>query len=270
MELKVIFCRNLVEGLDISSVLAPAFVNCRNLKRLLICVNNGPSFALEAVKICLRSNPELKELRIFNGQVIGEILPTDVSFKLSGLELDNYSDDPQNIQNVKAFLKTQVDYLEELYFGRNTDVETMKIILSMPRLKSLTLKLSIEGKEALESLKALPPSNSIEFLDSLYILPCMLKAFPKVQTLITDSLDFYSVEFIPKAFKSLRNLSASMFRAKKVSNKAFYKGLEKFTCREVGELFLNFEAEPDGPLLVKNESIQKLFEKLNGKIESKK
>lgn len=60
--------------------------------------------------------------------------------KLKDLEIRSSSKEPQFLKNLNSFLKTQKDTLETLSINTGLDVEVMKTILSMSRLKHCHLQ----------------------------------------------------------------------------------------------------------------------------------
>lgn len=89
----------------------------------------------------------LKKLKLENYFLFSENFPSDICFKLEELDfICNYEFgfSPNLIflmDNINFFLLTQRDTLVKLSLDRYISHDVMKIILSMPRLKSFALGL---------------------------------------------------------------------------------------------------------------------------------
>lgn len=72
---------------------------------------------------------------------------------------------PLPMKNINLFLKTQKDSLEKLTVNAWENAEVIKTILSMPRLKYLTLRVLVFTMPLVMATEIFPQSNSIKYLN---------------------------------------------------------------------------------------------------------
>lgn len=156
-----------------------------------------PLEELNAFRTCLQSNKGLKKLCLLGFSFFKQEFPTGITFKLTEVQIDPYDWDiygnvPEILVNLNTFLKTQRDTLETLKLGRQTNVEVMKTILTMPKLKKLALKVPEFHTEY--EYAGLPQNHSVTSLtlsgykDSNDAYKFCLNAFPAVELLETDRM----------------------------------------------------------------------------------
>lgn len=137
--------------------------------------------------------------------------------------------------NLNWFLMKQKNSLKVVKISRQMDLERLKIILPMPRLKELALgsyfigdlKLAAEGLQPNLSLTHLHLPNDRNENASVKIL---LTLFPNVEFLKLWHVDDKTADSISEIGKNLKSLSVTNFFARKISNEAFYLNLEKLNC----------------------------------------
>lgn len=246
--------------------MAPLFANCKNLYLLVMELKDNISpFQLNAVRKCLKSNKQLKHLALFGAPLFKEDFSTDIGFQLrkliigccpSGRNRQNrYETFP--MKNINSFLKTQVSSLETLTLYGLENAEILRTILSMLRLKSLTLRVFSAIRPAVLASESFAQSKSITYLNIERFDPDFvfkLSAFPNVEILKIETFDDESANVIAESCKSLKKLSVRHFFAMNISNEAFFLGLKEFTCKTIN----TYQS-------AENMSRKVLFEKLNVK-----
>lgn len=197
-----------------------AFVNCQNLENLSVNKNFDEPLpkTINAVRKILETNKKLKTLETTCWSLFNDDFSSEVSFELKELSIINVFSDSQRLgQNFNLFLKAQRDTLEKLTISELIGVETIKIILSMPRLKEFTLsELDINPLE--DTPARLPQSHSITslalptFNNSNAFNKIFLKSFPKVEYLSISNMPCDELaDLIPKAFKFLKTVKLIEF-----------------------------------------------------------
>lgn len=222
-----------------------AFDVCTNLIHFTIKSGSQiSSAALNGIRKILVSNEKLKVLRV-QYSVVNLIFSEDISskvhFKLTEFHADDLYREPgqQAIkENLNRFLIKQSATLEEVSIDEWMDAKLMKTILTMPLIKAVTLNgfdhlvPPLECEDFETHNKSIVNLNFKLFVnDFLYkILP----ALPNLKSLVVKNLDQRTMDILPNACSDLDTLSASIFYFQTVSDKKFFKKLQKFTCVKGG------------------------------------
>lgn len=213
------------------------FCFLRNLERLYIDMFEGTPSSSNAIRTILKSNKGLKFLKFDDPYLFNQDFSTEIDFKLAELQIDYIGEEQIFSHNLNLFLKTQRDTLETVETLADwTDVDVMKTILSMPRLKNLTLG-DFEF-DALEIAEALPPNNSVKSLhlldwDNYSECDFFFKVCPKVEFLEMNEITDEIADLISETCKSLKRLCVHRFRAKNIKDEAFFSDLDEISCGEV-------------------------------------
>lgn len=239
------------------------FANCKILENLKVSLHGQeiPPSAISAIKTCLDVNKQLRKLDIGGDLLFDDDLLSTISCKLTEFDVSCYKKSPHTEQNLNLFLVAQSESLESLKIHLWTGHDVMKTVLSMPRLKRLTLAGIPFGASEYEA-DDFPQNHSVTSL-GLHQYPChqfkwfktFLKAFTKVESLGVLVMNDEIADFIPETCKSVRQLSVYNFQAQNVheSNEAFYVNLEDFKCMQVDR-----------------RSSKELLNRLNGRLETVK
>lgn len=200
----------------------------------------------------MNANKQLKKLSIEGKDLFYDDLLSKTTCKLTDIII-SLDPSPKVRQNLILFLKMQSESLKYLKIKTWMGKEVMDTILSMPHLIELSLGLRLWHYSAVP--ENLGQSQSIVRLEifqgdriEFAWYESLLKAFPKVESLVIFELDNSLADLISENCKSLKRLSSFHFNATDVSNEAFYLNLEELSCQ-----------------IKKQNSSQQLFEKLNGK-----
>lgn len=94
-----------------------------------------PELAVDAIRTTLKMNANLNTLELHHGTVFSKDFSSEIKFKLKSLKVLVTESEPQLLQNLHSFLMLQKNNLEELIFESLVTFESLKTIVSMPRLK---------------------------------------------------------------------------------------------------------------------------------------
>lgn len=137
--------------------------------------------------------------------------------------------------NLNEFLMEQKDSLEVVRIKREMDLDRLKIVFSMPRLKELVLgtyffgdlKLAAEASQPNFSVTRLHlPDDRKEYA----AIKILLTLFPNVEFLKLFHVDDKTADAISEMGKNLKSLSVTNFFARKISNEAFFLNLDRISC----------------------------------------
>lgn len=216
-------------------------VNCKSLESLTVRLKKIASQQTsEAIRKTLIDNKKLKKLEIFGDllhPVFDRDLTSEKNFSLTELNIDFLMHKSNVCHNLNLLLMMQRNSLEILSIKRSCGVEVMKTILSLPRLKQLTLGegdiMLIRKNNCFEeshSVTSLHLKNSPFLLCNFNIL---LKLFPKVETLKVQTFTEELANAISKTCKSLKTLSIDEFVAIRIKDEAFFMKLKKLKCNSL-------------------------------------
>lgn len=180
-----------------------AFVNCKNLTSFSI--KSGGSMgdtSLNAIRTILKTNGGLKFLKIDYEVfylLFGDDFSGETSFKLREFHAKSLQrplgNQTQVRQNLNSFLMAQGETVETLTLGKWMGGDVFKTILSMPRLKQVTL-MGFQGVESAElQSESFPKISSVKRLDLSdfwkdEVVRFMLEVFPRVEDVtITGTAD---------------------------------------------------------------------------------
>lgn len=227
------------------------FINCQNLEDVRIddYMSEIPSTAIVAIKSTLKSNRGIQKLSLCGPSFFEEDFSTGINFSLKELSILYFRE--VNQENLISFLKTQQNSLETLTIDKWKGEELTATILSMPRLRKLTLFVHMNS---IDTIPGDCKSNTIVDLHVTLFLGSVefenfLKSFPKVERLKISQSAFTNeiADSIPEIFKCLKRLFVQVWCATTLSNEAFFMNLDRI--------------EGDCVELNSNE----LFQKLNGR-----
>lgn len=200
-----------------------------------------PQVALDAIRSCVKSNNELKELTLSYGSVINDEFLSGNRIKLTKFEAFNLSfDGLHSLEIFNKFLMTQKDSIEILDItGLGPIVVALKTCLTMFRLKELYLNARNDLNESYEfelgdDMSNFPKNlltSDLSFLGfnfSANSLKIVLKTFSNTKSLTLERIDDENVDEIAKTCKSLKDLCVSIFDTKNPFNEKFYVNLEMF------------------------------------------
>lgn len=227
------------------------FVNCKNLKKLIIQMASAPipPSATNAIRCSLKNNIGLRKLGLTGGSIFKEDFSSEIGFKLKEFYVRIYQIDQLQTSNLNLLLATQKESLRLLMITHIVKVETLKAMSLMPGLKKVYLKdLSIDRASLSHNIS---PNNSVKKLQVLFghshdvqvtnykasniqrSLELALKLFPHVELLEIPVLDDKIAEVISNHGKSLKHLKPFGFRAENISNEAFYLALAKLESKQL-------------------------------------
>lgn len=151
--------------------------------------------SLEAIRTILKINADLKFLRI-NYEVFYLLFSEDFSKQISFNLREFHAESMQRPlgiqvqvqQNLNAFLMTQRESIEKLTLGKWMGSDVFKTILSMPRLKNVTL-MGFQGVEPAElQAESFPQNFSVTHLTLSDfwkddVIRFMLEVFPRLESM---------------------------------------------------------------------------------------
>lgn len=233
--------RRLCIGNGLSPFYDKVFLHCTSLTSLGTNLRGPiPDSALDAIRRSWKSNIGLKKLIVHYGSVFNVDFLPEMDFKLTTFEAYALSfDRPYSLQVFKKFLMTQKDNLEILNInGWEPIVVAIKTILTMPRLKTLSLTVNQEVHllelNPRDEYSSKNLSTTILYLLGFNLskntLKTILNVFPNVQSLILNKVDDENADEIAKACKSLKFLEVNEFDAGNISNEEFYLNLKGLHC----------------------------------------
>lgn len=220
---------------------AKAFVNCKNLERLTIWssfLQPGFSSPQPSVIPGLKSNDRLKVLHT-PSYLLDEDISSEFGIKLTEINIDVVQNEVQH-RNLNLFLKTQSGTLENLtvHSHRYVDVEFMKTVLTMRRLKKFLLGSHFKDRLG-PAVKTLPQNHTITHLilknDSCNTVKNLIKIFSKVEDLDINEMNDEVAVSMSETCKALKRLSVWKFSARKNSHLATFPKLTEFHCSYVDE-----------------------------------
>lgn len=155
----------ILEGYDKGYNLFKYFVRCTSLVEF-----NWPSRAVTPVMKqdmlqLFRGNPNLKDLSSFTDLSLFEQHSPEFEFKLKKLKLGDVRFGMTATLNLYPFLESQSQSLESLEIQAKLNQASLKLILSMPMLASLTIGLHQIEEAILSCRQAFPVNTTIITLD---------------------------------------------------------------------------------------------------------
>lgn len=219
-------------------------MNCKNLEKLTVWSvshRSGFSTPQQSVSQIIKSNDKLKVLLAPN-YLFNKDVSSEFGFKLTEIEIEGVHNEVQH-QNVNLFLKTQRDTLEnlEFYIHQYVDVEFMKIVLSMPRLKRFSVSCYLVDRLG-AAAETLPQNHTVTHLSfpqgvTRNTLQNLIKMFPKVEYLEISEMNDEILDSMSETCKSLKSLSIHAFLLRNTSHLQTLPHLTEFDCLFVGEGF---------------------------------
>lgn len=193
-------------------------------------------YAWNAIRTSLKSNETLKKLRLPCDTLFNEDISTEIGFKLRVLQL-LFPREAQQKGNINLFLKTQKNSLRTLSIGRWLGGDVTKTVLSMTRLKALTLFQHVDYIEPSEYAESLPQNLSVTKLDLSDIFTNemtdrLVKAFPNVEYMKINMM-YPNRRLIHETMKSLKDLNTGKYGDHQVSPEVFQSYLSSADMSKV-------------------------------------
>lgn len=181
-------------------------------------------YALIAIRTGLMANKTLEKLHLPCDRFFEKDISAEIDFKLLELKI-SFPGKAQQNQNINLFLKKQKDSLETLSIGRWLGPDVTKTVLSMPRLKTLTLYQNLDQIQPSEYAERLPQNHSVIRLDVSDIFvnemtDCLVRAFPKAEY-VKINMMYQNRRLIHKTCKNLKKLDAGEYGDHQVSSDVF-------------------------------------------------
>lgn len=230
-----------------------AFINCQNITSFKIKSGNRiPSHALEAVKGIIEKNINLNSLEIsyniFN-LIFEKEMSSRIQFHLKEFHANDLYKTPGDLcvqVHLLAFLRTQGNSLETLTISEWFGIDVIKMALSMPRLKSLTLKGLHNAEKTIDWEKVELRQNfsvtKLAFHDlsnNNEVLKKVINLLPELQSLKLFTMDQNSMELVSANCQNLKSLYVDHFLPSFVSSKKLFKNLHLVSIKNISNLLNN-------------------------------
>lgn len=213
-----------------------AFVNCKSLESFTIATWS----AVNVIRTILEANKKLKTLKLHESSIFKKGFSSEKDFKLTEFSFDDLCFNQDYLQNFNQFLIKQRDSLETMKLGQWMNVQVFETILSMSRLKKLSL--GVQLLHPLKNYDVFSRSQSITDLELSHFqnrdgMNCtvLLRAFPNVEILKISGMYNELADAISATCKSLKRLYVELFEASAISNIDFFLELEEFSLADFAE-----------------------------------